>query len=285
MTREEHPDLDTLAAYTGGFLDRRQASVRSHLADCPACRRRAERLADVGRVLAEASPPPMPADVTARIDDALAAEESARKVAMPPPRQRGVLWLSGVAASVAVAVLGGVLGIRAATPDDGGEGAEQPRIAAGDGAARTAEREATPSRRHLMGSPGGSGSARAPGVAEAASALTVSGREYSPNRLPRQVSALLRHEAADPGAAARTLRPTPARLRPLAEPTALAACVSRVAGPGSHELLAADLSSYSGKPSAVIVAAAERAPGAHVWVVDPSCSHVRAHTELPRRGE
>lgn len=75
----EHFDAGTLAMAREGLLDDTEAAqVRAHLAACASCRREDTQLALVTQILATAPAPPMPPELSARIEAALAAEAAAR---------------------------------------------------------------------------------------------------------------------------------------------------------------------------------------------------------------
>lgn len=282
MTEDAHLDLDTLADYAEDLLDPdRTAAARAHLAECPRCRASADKLADVGRLLAEAPSPPMPDRVAARIDDALSVAQTRRTVTpLAKLRRRPSVWLGSAAATVIAAlVVGGVIGgVRNTVTYEAGS--------AGQGGG-TGSGTASLQKDGRGEAPGGRPPSGPPAAAEAATAVTASGRHYSPGRLSDQASELVRQERS--GVSVQMARPTPRTLRPLAEPRRLARCVSQVTGNRSDNLVAVDLASYTGRPSAIIVASGNRSSGnrssgTDVWVVDPSCTRVRAHTELPRNG-
>ncbi|MET9396342.1 zf-HC2 domain-containing protein [Kitasatospora sp. NPDC002965] len=70
-----HPSVDELADLAEGLVEPADAAgaLRRHLADCAECRETADALAEVRTLLGAAEAPPVPADVAARIDAALAA--------------------------------------------------------------------------------------------------------------------------------------------------------------------------------------------------------------------
>jgi hypothetical protein len=73
MSRHIHAEV--LARYRSGDLgERRSRRVRAHLAGCHRCATASSGLAEVSPLLRAAAAPPMPADITARIEAALAAE-------------------------------------------------------------------------------------------------------------------------------------------------------------------------------------------------------------------
>jgi hypothetical protein len=74
MTSDEHLTLDELAELDEGLLaPERDPQVRRHLAGCTQCQKLADDLTTASGVLRSLGPVPMPADVVARIDQALAA--------------------------------------------------------------------------------------------------------------------------------------------------------------------------------------------------------------------
>src|SRR5450432_214716 len=73
MTRHIH--AEALARYRGGDLgERRSRRIQAHLAGCHRCTAASSDLAEVSHLLRAATTPPMPADITTRIEAALAAE-------------------------------------------------------------------------------------------------------------------------------------------------------------------------------------------------------------------
>lgn len=280
MTEDEHPHLEAVADYSAGLLDGEQAdAVGSHVAACHHCQARADELADVSRILAAAPTPQLPPGVAARIDEALAgASAGVRRdtvgVSPSPHRKFRSLWLSSAAACLVVMLVGGLFGVRSLSdgPVNSGSGGTAPLSREGSLASREGRPHAAEPRMDRGDTD------------QAGTSVTASGRDYSSRELPRQVSHLLRDET--PGGAARVqaARPTPSPLRRLAAPSALARCVSRVTG-SNDDPLAVDLASFSGRPSAIIVTSEGLPEARDVWVVDPSCSRVRLHTELPRHGD
>lgn len=78
----QHPDPATLAEFREGTLSGPDAArVRSHVAGCPGCASASGRLGDVTALLANAPVPPIPPEVSARIQAAIAAEATARTAA------------------------------------------------------------------------------------------------------------------------------------------------------------------------------------------------------------
>ncbi|MFD7832254.1 hypothetical protein ACFV6I_32880, partial [Kitasatospora sp. NPDC059803] len=72
---EAHPSVDELADLAEGLVESADAArtLRRHLDDCAECRETADALGEVQALLGAVEAPPMPADVAARLDAALAA--------------------------------------------------------------------------------------------------------------------------------------------------------------------------------------------------------------------
>jgi negative regulator of sigma E activity len=139
-----HPDVLDLAEYAEGLLDPdRHAAVDHHVRDCLDCTQVLADLDELPGALAQAPMPPMPDDVAARIDQAIAAESTARaslwsgaaraKAEVTPLRSRR-RWLAPVVAAAAVL---GVIGIAVPALDDSG---------GSDDSASTAESSTTQDR-------------------------------------------------------------------------------------------------------------------------------------------
>lgn len=80
----EHCDAADLAMFGEGLLGASEAArIRAHLAACAPCRQEEARLAAVTQLLAAVPAPPMPPEVSARIEAALAAEAAARAAGIP----------------------------------------------------------------------------------------------------------------------------------------------------------------------------------------------------------
>jgi negative regulator of sigma E activity len=113
-----HLGAVVLAEYDEGLLsDQMAADVAQHLAHCSACAETHRRLTDVSRRLAaEPAALPIPADVAARLDDALASEKPnlIRGTGLVSPvrpwRARMPTVLAAAAAVAAVAFAGYVVG-------------------------------------------------------------------------------------------------------------------------------------------------------------------------------
>ncbi|HSK53955.1 MAG TPA: hypothetical protein VK908_01750 [Jiangellales bacterium] len=127
--RSTHPGTSELADLDAGLLDRDRANgVREHLAACAACAQESAAFLAVRSALAaEPDPGPVPPDVAARLDEALAVAAAERGLPLGPPapeqpvdelsaRRRMLPRLLAAAAAVGIvgigawAALGGVSG-------------------------------------------------------------------------------------------------------------------------------------------------------------------------------
>jgi negative regulator of sigma E activity len=94
----EHP-VETLSAFLDGEVtDRERGAIESHLAACAPCRDLLDDLRCLDRAVADDEPPPVPADLVARIRDAVAAES----VAPAPVTRR---WDRGLPLAAAACLL------------------------------------------------------------------------------------------------------------------------------------------------------------------------------------
>jgi hypothetical protein len=135
----DHFSLDALAELEEGIATDADER-RRHLDHCGACRARAGQLRASRALLSALPPDPMPADVAARIDAALAAEPAPKRGFAPggdivPMRARRAWWrgpnLAALAAGVAVLGLGsalivGHLGGSKSSPSAGADKTSQP---------------------------------------------------------------------------------------------------------------------------------------------------------------
>jgi hypothetical protein len=293
-SRGGHLGLDRLADLAEGLLDADEAAgAREHLAGCAVCRTEATALAELPAGLAAlgAEPAPMPADVAAALDDALAAEAGrshlpTSSVTVVPSldarragrTRRGTQLLQVAAVLVVLLGLVGVgytlttagggadsgstaAGGDAAAEDDAGVAGEA--SGAGGSAGPRVVRSGTDYRQGSLGealaavtAPAGRNGSRAPGLASQPSTAEPS----SPSAPgPKGVlSASPSPEGALDGAAA------------LADPAALGACLDRLGLVGAP--LGVDLATYQGKPAAVVVLPSEGDPThVDVYAIAPSC--------------
>lgn len=309
MTR--HVDVETLARYRDGDLHGWQAwRIRAHLASCGECREVIAELGQVTALLASVPEPPMPDDLSARIQGAL-AREAALRAASAPARPATVSERSRAASA-----------FPSPGRPDGGPSRDLPR-----------DRQHRPAR-HRLGTWWGSGSQVRLRAAAAAVALVVvviggyeiashAGSSSSPssssapqagtaNLAPRvsygppveyersgqtlsvtpmttntdftarelnsQVSRLTGYQ--------RPAVTVPSTVNPAANPAAgssgsgptfrqipvsgMSGCLNRIAA-GARVLLV-DVDRFQGTPALVIVTQSSPASPKQIWVVSTSCS-------------
>ncbi|MFD8708022.1 anti-sigma factor family protein [Kitasatospora sp. NPDC059648] len=290
---DAHPSVEELADLAEGLVEPdRAAALHRHVDGCAECRETADALAEVQALLGAAAPEPMPADVAARLDTALAetartdqhgtaagAAERPRRApatpvrAVPPsaappsrpgsssgpgrsrPRRRRFAVLLGAAAALAAFGLGGALLL------DHSENSGTSAASAASAASAGAPEDRSARTPHLAG----------PGTV------------YREDQLATQVQQLLARSGAEPG-----LRATgPARsdaapaegARPeFSGPASPAAC--RAPAPGTP--LATDRGSYQGSPVEVLVYPAADRPGlVDVYLRAPDCGPVILHRTVP----
>ena len=309
MTR--HIRADKLARYRAGDLGTREsARVRAHLDGCARCTAAADDLAAVSTFLASVPAPPMPEDVTARIEAALAAEAASRAASPAVPAARGPVpaapgrdgvtrraavrnpkilsggWLRSpvtlrVAAGAAVAavVLGGGFAAIRLAGSSGTSGssatAEGASTSSGSGAAGTAQgtRTAAPAVVPAR-SPSPTLSYQAGGRSRPFTVLTSSA-DLGPGNLAREVGRLVLGERT------RAQQSTEASPAPSAErsapsgipgfaPATLEACVTRVADGGHVRLV--QIGRYQGQQAAIIAVSPAGGGPVRIWVVGTGCS-------------
>ncbi|MFI1384346.1 anti-sigma factor family protein [Embleya sp. NPDC020886] len=274
-----HIDVEVLSDLVEGLLTPEQASaLDAHLAECAECRDTRDALAEVRELLGGQPVEPMPADVIARIDDALALAAlppprpaEAPSVGMPfggppaqaPPaaphpldhnvvpldaarrrRRRGPLLLA--AAAVAAVALGVTVLVGTGGDD---KSAGKPAAARDRSAASAPEPGKSASSGKADERPGAANSEAQPPLKPSIAAP----REYTAAGLPDQVSQLLRRTTAT------SLGDLPG-------------CVAAAVGPDAARALAVDNGSYAGKPAWVVVLNDPSADRVRVYIVDASCS-------------
>lgn len=261
-----HLDYETLAELAEGLLDLdHAASADAHLAECADCRERSTEISEVSRLLAEASAPPIPAELVTRIDAAIAEQ-------MPPIREstrarsgwhgRRFQILSAAAAAT-VLVGTGVTVTRIALNSDqlapsAVDSASQPslqdRAASGD----AGKREAEPSVR----------------TASVPFRLVRTGTDYRRSSLTEQVRTAVRATATAAGTDATTDGRT----------EILLGCVGRI---GQHRPpVLVDQATFEGGEATLIVLTGDTPERLDAWVVGPRCSASRSdilqHSRLDR---
>jgi hypothetical protein len=254
-----HLDPDVLAEFRAGLIaGRRAAALAAHLADCDRCAVLDTELTEVSALLAAVPPPTLPADLANRLDLVLAAEVAERanypeRAVVPPSRARRTDgWLAGwfagnrrllrVLAPAAAVVLAGV-----------GFGLSQ---IGGSPAPVSAAAPAIPSALPAAGTAQNPHSLRAGTAERAPFSVVISGTNYLPGTLGKQIEAAL--------AAVRESVPATAQA-----PTGqLAACVLHATDGAKPYLVQS--ARYQGQPATVIVVS--RPSGDTAWVVGPGCS-------------
>lgn len=107
---EQHVPIEDLAAYAAGDLDATAAvAVEAHVLLCADCRSDVDAVNAAAAALAGVSSPAMPADVAARLDAALAAEDDdAHPTVVPMARRRRPSFAGIAAVAAGVALVGAI---------------------------------------------------------------------------------------------------------------------------------------------------------------------------------
>ncbi|HUB41736.1 MAG TPA: hypothetical protein VMA72_23060 [Streptosporangiaceae bacterium] len=286
--RNKHPSAQQLASMAvGGERSRRGERVRAHVARCEQCTRACQQLDAIRTILAGVSYPPMPDNLSARIDSAISREARRRQAAMPageagrrdPSAGRAgaltgggwhmldllasVTRLTVAASAVVIAVAGSYL-----VAENAGTSVMASLSSPLAGAAAPRQ-QMTPGPEVTYGQPGSLDTIRAVKShtnfvaahlrAEAISAVNAAGarQAFSAQPSSNATALLLTDIGENPSADS----PTESRL---------AGCTGLI----SHgkTVLLVDVARYEGKPATVIVTAAAVGKGAEAWVVGPSCS-------------
>lgn len=256
-----HLDPEVLAEFRAGLITgRRGTALAAHLAECDRCAALDADLAEVSALFAAVPPPALPADLANRLDLVLAAEVaernknySERAVVSRPRARRRPGWLAGWIGGgnrrlrlVAVRVLAPAAVVLAGL----GYGLAQ----IGGSPAVTAASAPTPVPSVFPAE--GSASSQNPhraGIEEGTTLrVAVSGTNYLPGTLSRQVQAALHGSSYVPGAGQ-------------AAPQQLRACVLGITGATGPVLMQS--AHYQGQPAYVIVAS--KTTGDLVLVVAP----------------
>lgn len=293
-----HYSDEALARYAEGDLSpRKSARIASHLTGCPMCRERVRELESVPNLLASVQFPPIPEQLSARIEMAIAGESAARVATAPaseagrrdlPARARptGRGWRlpsmgsptmrrALVAAGAAVVVVAG--GYEIATHVTG---------AGPSSSAGSIARSASGGSMRL-----GRVSYTQHGRPQSIN-VTKSGTNFIPATLQQQTEAVIARTTAS-GQASKA-RPAPLNQTATKTPflplftgpdlANLQACVGRIAA-GNHVLLV-DVATYQGAPATIIAVQSEPSGSASVFAVGEKCSaHVSdilAHQALQR---
>lgn len=282
--RHKHPSVHQLASTAvGGLRPRRAARIQAHVDQCEQCTRVCQQLNAIRATLARATYPPMPDNLSARIESAIRRESQRRLAAMRAvevgSRDRPSLaraaggWqllglsaaatrLAAAASAVVIAAAGSYL-----VAENAGSSVTRSPSSPLSGAVAPVQRM-TLGPDVTYGQPGALHTIRA----------VESHTNFVAAHLRTEVSSAVRAAEARQAFAAQPSAFTPALLtRSAAVPIADGPSASRLAGciglvsPGRTVLLI-DIARYQGQPAAVIVTAAAVVGAEEAWVVGSSCS-------------
>jgi hypothetical protein len=266
--------LDELAARAHADVDPDQEDVRPaadrglerHLAGCAACRAALGDQVEVSALLRrEPDPGPMPTEVLARLDAALAGAASTRTAAAGSDR-RNVVPLAahrpGALGRITESRLTKSLVAAAAVL----------LMAAGSFAALHRNGSGGPSASTASGSSAARGPVAGPDLALGNVQVQASGTAYTSANIRTEVN---RRLAAFGTSAGGVIRAPQAEngTSTLTTPTGLRACLNALQA-GTAQPVLVDLATYNGKPAAVIVLSdgSSGPSGKQLWVVSPTCS-------------
>jgi hypothetical protein len=291
MTR--HVRSGAIARFRAGDLrSRKSARIGAHLAQCARCAETSASLASVTTLLASTPAPPIPAHLSARISDALAAEAAQRIGAGRPAepgrrdlparktaaRRQPVLRVLAAAGAVVVVAGGGYALVSQLISPGTPTAASRPA-----GAGQGAPARAPAGLKYAAGGAlGPQLHYRRKGRSDVFTPLATA-TNFTPAQLTAQVSDVIaraaRHggnipnSSAGPAAGEPTGNPvSPSQFEGLRAGT-LEACVTRISA-GSKVILV-DVARYRGGPATVIVTAPP-ASARQIWVVGPGCSASRS---------
>ncbi|MFF9642760.1 anti-sigma factor family protein [Kitasatospora aureofaciens] len=313
---DAHPSVEELADLAEGLVEPAEAArtLHRHLNGCAECRETADALAEVQALLGAVEPEPVPADVAARLDAALAeaarTETARTEAAGVADRPRESPRRSPADARRTDAPPTPVRAVPAPSAPPSRPGSSSGPSPSGPGRPRLRRRRfavllgaaaalaafglgGALLLDHSEGSGTSAASATSAGLPEDQSARTPHlagpGTAYREDQLAAQVQQLLARSGAEPG-----LRATgPARsgaapaegARPeLSGPDSPAAPASPVAcqAPAPGTPLATDRGSYQGSPVEVLVYPAPgRAGYVDVYLRSPDCGPVVLHRTVP----
>ncbi|WP_316522250.1 hypothetical protein [Kitasatospora brasiliensis] len=308
---EDHPPVERLADLAEGLIDSPEAlaALRRHLDGCAECRETVEALAEVQALLGEVETPPMPADIAARLDAALAEAAAGTAAEAAEPQREGATAghrAEAPARSVPAAVPS------AAPRSDRPAGRPVGRPGSGTGPGRSRRRRFA----LLLGSavalaalglggalllhPGdrSDGGTTVAGAVPTATATaddrgartphaTGAGPDYREDELVTRIQQLLARSQSAPGLSAtgparsETVLPAQSEgIRPEPASPADPACPA----PATGTPLAIDRGSYRGAPVDVLVYPLPDRPGyVDVYLRSPDCGPVVLHQAVPSR--
>jgi len=282
-----HLDLDTIAELDAGLVDEPgEARMRAHLDGCERCRADLARLRTTRALVSTLPPEPMPAQVSARIDAALAEAADTPATTTVEPLERRRRWrntptLAGAAAAAAVALLvGAIVTGRVSHHSDNGSAASAPVNAAGGASQSTALKEwrtdnnYTPATLgtlvpHLVTATPPAGSTTSlSGGATATGGTTAGGTGTGSAQSPASaVPSPAQPKAQDSTFGALDYTAL------AASPSAVLTCARILNGGPAVVPVAVDFARWSGKPAVVLVLPTIGHPESlDVWVVRSVCS-------------
>ncbi|GIH13206.1 hypothetical protein [Rugosimonospora africana] len=246
MSPISEDDLDRLADYTAGVLDPPEAAeVDRLIATEPAWARAYDELTaaqpTLDEALSELPREPMPADVAARLDLAVAtASRPGTAKVVPFPRRRWPRFALTTAAAVAVGVAC-VGGIAALNRYGGTSSTSSSGLAKGDSATAPSPFSRAPVLPNT-----GAGAGAAGGTVP----TTASGVDYTHGTLTMAASTTSKAPAA---AHAESVPDGPGGLGRLSAPSALDACLVAITGAEGGRALSVDYARYQGQPALIVV--------------------------------
>lgn len=293
-----HISADELASYAEGELrPRKAATAASHLAGCPECSAQLQALQQVPSLLASVQHPPMPDNLSARIEFAIAGESAARVASEPAseagrrdlpvrsgrarkgwrmPRLSSSLGLR-LAAGTAAAVIIGAGGYEIASHTGGQSTVTNgPKVASGVSEApgfAPAQMKLGPSLRYTR-----AGHVESIQMAQAAT-------NFEPGTFRTQTEAAIKSEQVEhnsaavrlPNSGAYNAQASTARPTPAASPgfvvsnlDRVRACVGLIAA--GRNLLLVELAMFKGFRATIIVVAPTATSPAYGYAVGPACS-------------
>lgn len=282
MTRhDKHPAADQLARLAVGELrPRKAAKIQAHVAQCEQCTRVRQQLNAIAAILASASYPPMPENLSARIASAISSEAKQRLAAMPateparrdlparrPRAGAGGGWhppgLSAAATQLAAATGAVVIAAAGSYLAAGNVGTSVTRSPSSPlaGAAAPAQ-QMSPGPDVTYGQPGSLHTIRVVESHTNFVAAHLRTEAISAVHAAEAVDAFAAQPPASTAAALTSSAAGPAADGPSAR--RLAGCIGLIA-PG-QSILVIDVARYQGKPAAVIVTAATVVSDAEAWV-------------------
>lgn len=321
---EDHPPVERLADLAEGLIESPDTigALRRHLDGCAECRETVEALAEVQAILGDVETPPMPADVAARLDAALAEAAAAatagngREAVEPAQEAPAADHRAEAPARSARAATAPVTPSSAASRPvarSGDRPAGRSGSAGGPGRARPRRRRfalllGTAAVLAALGLGGAlllhpdDGSGTVAATAGGAPAVTTDGHdvraphtagagtEYRDDELAAQVQQLLARSKNVPGLLATGPAQSEGALpadggRPEPDsPSPASPSGPGCPAPASGTPLATDRGSYHGAPVDVLVYSLPGRPGSvDVYLRSPDCGPVVLHQAVPSR--